>query len=281
MPELPEVETTRRGIEPWLVGQRMVNWEVRNASLRWPVDIPKQLKNSRVDGVSRRGKYLLIRHHLGTQIIHLGMSGSLRILDQNTPHKTHDHVDILFSNGKCLRYNDPRRFGCVLFQKGDEVEQHPLLKELGVEPLGNEFTADTLFLKSRGRRLAVKNFVMDSKVVVGVGNIYASEALFMAGIRPGTAAGRIPRHAYEVLKNAIVKVLRRSVEQGGTTLRDFVDSDGQPGYFKQQLNVYGRVDEPCRICNSVIKMQVIGQRSSFYCPKCQSSQKFVKPAVLE
>ncbi len=273
MPELPEVETTRRGIAPWVVGQTITGWTIRNPNLRWPVDIPASLHDQTVASVGRRGKYLLISSAPGHLIVHLGMSGSLRILDAGTPPLTHDHVDIEFASGKILRLNDPRRFGCVLFQTG-EAETHWLLNHLGVEPLGNEFSGQYLFEQSRKRKVAVKNFIMDSKVVVGVGNIYAAEALFMAGIRPGTGAGRIPRHAYERLAAAIREVLMRSVRQGGTTLRDFVGSDGNPGYFKQQLNVYGRQGEPCRVCGATLKLQILGQRSTVYCPNCQTSQGF-------
>ncbi len=275
MPELPEVETTRRGIEPWVVGQTITGWTVRNPNLRWPVDIPAGLRGERIHSVGRRGKYLLISLSAGTLIIHLGMSGSLRILEQDVEPLTHDHVDIALSSGMLLRLNDPRRFGCVLFQAG-EVSEHPLLAHLGVEPLGNEFSGAYLHRLSRKRKVAVKNFIMDSKVVVGVGNIYAAEALFMAGIRPATAAGRIPAHAYERLAVAIREVLARSVRQGGTTLRDFVGSDGNPGYFKQQLNVYGRQGLPCRRCQSVLKLQILGQRSTVYCPNCQISQGFTR-----
>ena len=273
MPELPEVETTRRGIAPWVVGQTITGWTVRNPKLRWPVQIPPQLRDQEVLAVNRRGKYLLITTAAGHLIVHLGMSGSLRILPVGTEALTHDHVDLEFSSGKLLRLNDPRRFGCVRYQAG-AVEDHALLAHLGVEPLGNEFAGDYLFEQSRKRKVAVKNFIMDSKVVVGVGNIYAAESLFMAGIRPATSAGRIPRHAYDRLAVAIREVLLRSVRQGGTTLRDFVGSDGNPGYFKQQLNVYGRQGEPCRVCSTTLKGLTLGQRSTVYCPNCQTSQGF-------
>ena len=274
MPELPEVETTRRGIEPWVVGQNITRWVVRNPNLRWPVEIPRVLSGQTIHAVNRRGKYLLLETNVGSLIVHLGMSGSLRILDPTVAAKKHDHVDIIFGNNKVLRLNDPRRFGCVLFQPGADAQQHPLLQRLGVEPLGNEFHGEHLFRCSRGKKLAVKNFIMDGKIVVGVGNIYAAEALFAAAIRPATAAGRIPAHRYQRLATEIVTVLSRSVQEGGTTLRDFVGSDGNPGYFKQRLNVYGRQGESCRHCKSVLKLQVIGQRSSVYCPTCQTSQNF-------
>ena len=274
MPELPEVETTRRGIEPWLVDQSIIGWTVRDPRLRWPVDIPSSLRGQTIDAVRRRGKYLLLRCQPGTLIVHLGMSGSLRILDPDEPPLTHDHVDIALSNRKLLRLNDPRRFGCVLFQPGDDPSQHPLLQHLGPEPLGNEFSGAYLHRLSRKRKVAVKNFIMDAKVVVGVGNIYAAEALFLAGIRPATGAGRIPLAGYERIADGIRQVLNKAVTQGGTTLRDFVGSDGQPGYFRQQLNVYGRQNEPCRVCGARLKLQILGQRSSVYCPNCQTSQGF-------
>jgi len=274
MPELPEVETTRRGIEPWLVDHTISGWTVRNSALRWPVQIPNELRGETVLSVHRRAKYLLLGTHAGTLIVHLGMSGSLRILDPGTPVLKHDHVDINFDNGKVLRLNDPRRFGCVLFQAGDDPSQHALLAKLGVEPLGNEFSGRYLHGLSRNRKVAVKNFIMDSKIVVGVGNIYAAEALFLAGIRPATRAGRLPLHKFDDLATAIKAVLARAVSKGGTTLRDFVGSDGKPGYFRQQLNVYGRQNEACRRCSARLKGQTLGQRSTVYCPNCQSSQGF-------
>ncbi|XOV83758.1 MAG: bifunctional DNA-formamidopyrimidine glycosylase/DNA-(apurinic or apyrimidinic site) lyase [bacterium] len=277
MPELPEVETTRRGIEPWVRTQTITGITVRNPQLRWPVEVPERLIGQRISAVGRRGKYLLLSAPSGTLIIHLGMSGSLRILPVGAAPLKHDHVDIAFNNGHLLRLNDPRRFGCVLFQPGEQAEEHWLLRDLGVEPLGNEFCGSYLHARSRKRKVAVKNFIMDAKVVVGVGNIYAAEALFMAGIRPATGAGRIPQRAYESLAGAIQRVLARSVRQGGTTLRDFVGSDGNPGYFKQQLNVYGRQNKPCRVCEKPLKLQILGQRSTVYCPNCQTSQGFVPP----
>ncbi len=274
MPELPEVETTRRGIEPHVLGQSITDWTVRNPRLRWPVEIPAQLQNQTVTAVQRRGKYILLSTAVGTLLVHLGMSGSLRILEQGAQAGKHDHVDIHFSNHKLLRLNDPRRFGCVMFQAGSNPIKHTLLKNLGVEPLSNEFSGEHLFAQSRNRRVAVKNFIMDSKVVVGVGNIYAAEALFSAGLRPRVAAGRIPRRVYDRLAQAIVEILLRAVRAGGTTLRDFVGADGNPGYFAQTLNVYGRQGQACRTCSTTLKLQIVGQRSSVYCPKCQTSQGF-------
>ncbi|MEM7257990.1 MAG: bifunctional DNA-formamidopyrimidine glycosylase/DNA-(apurinic or apyrimidinic site) lyase [Pseudomonadota bacterium] len=273
MPELPEVETTLRGIEPHLLEQKISKVVVRETRLRWPVSEAFQtLKNAHVSNLHRRAKYIIMqvtapRH--GHIIIHLGMSGSLRVVDQHTPLKKHDHIDFILTRGKALRYHDPRRFGAVLWTD-EAIEQHILLKSLGPEPLSNHFHGEHLFNASRKRKMAVKNFIMDAHVVVGVGNIYASEALFAAGIRPGKAAGRISKAGYEALAAAIKTVLARSIAQGGTTLRDFVNSDGQPGYFQQTLNVYGRQGEPCRQCSGVIKAKTIGQRSTFYCSNCQS-----------
>jgi len=270
MPELPEVETTRRGIEPYLAGHAVKALEIHQWQLRWP--IPKsisKLKDQKIVSVDRRGKYILIRTAAGQAICHLGMSGSLRICTNNEPRRKHDHVEMHLSGGATLRYHDPRRFGCLLWQNTGEPE-HKLLSELGPEPLHNQFTADHLFAASRKRKTPVKNLIMNSKIVVGVGNIYASEALFMSGIRPGRAAARLTRAECERLVQAIKDVLQQSIEQGGTTLRDFVNSDGEPGYFKQSLYVYGKTDEACQLCKTSIKQKVIGQRSSFYCPKCQT-----------
>ena len=269
MLELPEVETTRRGIEPFLTDQSILAIDVRQPRLRWPVDLPHNLAGSKVTNITRRGKYILITTHVGTLIIHLGMSGSLRVVSPKTPPKLHDHIDIKLSGDHWLRFNDPRRFGSFHFQSGD-AHDHWLLKNLGVEPLENEFSGDYLFESSRRRKVAVKNHIMDGKIVVGVGNIYAAESLFMAKIRPATAAHRVSRLAYENLAQAIRMILSRAIKVGGTTLRDFVGSDGQPGYFSQSLNVYGREGLPCRDCASPLKGQVLGQRSTVYCPSCQT-----------
>ena len=269
MPELPEVETTLRGIEPFLVNQRIARVIVRDSRLRWP--IPTEVKNAEGQlfiSLDRRGKYLLLRLEQGGLIIHLGMSGSLRILQQPLAPEKHDHVDIELENGFCLRFNDPRRFGAFLWVDG-EMESHELLQNLGPEPLSTEFTTDYLYKRSRDRRVAIKNFIMNGHVVVGVGNIYASEALFMAGIHPQRAAGRISRQRFEGLVAAIRDVLDRAIKQGGTTLRDFVNSDGAPGYFAQELLVYDRAGSDCFQCGAVIRKKVIGQRSSYYCPACQ------------
>ncbi len=254
-------------------GARINDWTVRNPSLRWPVEMPAHLAGSEVLAVGRRAKYLLLEFHSGTLILHLGMSGSLRLTEEDALLRTHDHVIISLSSGRSLRLNDPRRFGCVLYQPG-EASQHKLLRNLGVEPLGNEFSGAVLQAAARGRRVAVKNLLMDGRVVVGVGNIYASEALFRAGIRPAIAAGRVPAYAYDRLAEAVREVLAYAVNRGGTTLRDFLDPDGQPGYFAQELAVYGRSGAPCRTCDTPIKSLVLGGRSTFYCPKCQRSQGF-------
>jgi formamidopyrimidine-DNA glycosylase len=270
MPELPEVETTRRGIEPHVCGHRVKQLLVRQRQLRWPV--PRQLEQllagQRIERVERRGKYLLLAVGQGTLIIHLGMSGSLRVLTGDTPPGPHDHIDLLIDTGSRLRYTDPRRFGAWLWTDAG-VEQHPLLANLGPEPLSDAFSAEVLYRLSRGRKVAVKSFIMDSHVVVGVGNIYANEALFRAGIHPARAAGRIGGQRYQQLVEAIQSVLAEAIRQGGTTLRDFVGGEGKPGYFKQRLQVYDRRDAPCPRCATQLRETRIGQRSSFYCPACQ------------
>lgn len=270
MPELPEVETTLRGIEPALSGRVVEQVVVRNASLRWPVtDEVCRAEGQRVARCRRRAKYLLIElEEQGGLLIHLGMSGSLRICAAGDAPRKHDHFDLVLNSGKCVRFNDPRRFG-VFAWWGDSPENHPLLRHLGPEPLSADFSGAYLWEKSRGRKGAVKNFIMDGKVVVGVGNIYASEALFMAGIHPLRAAGRVSAARYEALAAAIRDVLNRAIRHGGTTLRDFLNSDGNPGYFAQELLVYEREGLPCFQCRSPLKRKVIGQRSSYYCAKCQ------------
>jgi len=269
MPELPEVETTLRGISPALQGRVIREVRVRNASLRWPVtDEVQQACGQSVTGLRRRAKYLLIELQTGGLMIHLGMSGSLRICDMDDAPRKHDHVDIVLDNGVCVRFNDPRRFGLFLWWR-EPADEHPLLRELGPEPLLNSFSGDYLWQKSRGRRGAVKNFIMNGKIVVGVGNIYASEALYMSGIHPQRAAGRISAARYSALAAAIVDVLERAIQQGGTTLRDFTNSDGNPGYFAQELLVYNRERLPCFQCRAPIRKKVIGQRSSYYCARCQ------------
>jgi len=269
MPELPEVETTLRGIEPHLLNQRVARVTVRDPRLRWPVPVEVcRAEGQSFTGLQRRGKYLLLQLQHGGLIVHLGMSGSLRIVQHATPPEKHDHIDVELENGVLLRFNDPRRFGAFLWVDGD-MQSHELLRNLGPEPLSDAFTADYLYQGSRKRSVAIKNFIMNGHVVVGVGNIYASEALFMAGIHPQRAAGRVSRQRYEGLVAAIRDVLSRAIRRGGTTLRDFVNSDGAPGYFAQELLVYDRAGSDCLQCGSAIRQKVIGQRSSYYCPACQ------------
>ncbi|MFO1435329.1 MAG: bifunctional DNA-formamidopyrimidine glycosylase/DNA-(apurinic or apyrimidinic site) lyase [Gammaproteobacteria bacterium] len=267
MPELPEVETTRRGIEPHIINRRIADVVIRNPSLRWPV--PRTLKHTlvgkQVTTVRRRAKYLLIGIGDGTLIIHLGMSGSLRIVECSEPPRTHDHVDLVMDNDRAVRLHDPRRFGAVLWSQ--QPLAHPLLMNLGPEPW--DVSAEHLLARSRKRRQAVKCFIMDSRIIVGVGNIYASESLFLAGIRPTRAAGRVAIVEYTRLRDAMIQVLDKAIAVGGTTLRDFVSATGEPGYFRQQLNVYERDGESCRICTSTIKRIVQVGRASYYCPQCQ------------
>jgi formamidopyrimidine-DNA glycosylase len=269
MPELPEVETTRRGIAPFVAGRRLIGWTVRQPRLRWPVELPEALRAARVEQVLRRAKYLVLDTAVGGVVIHLGMSGSLRVVAPDAAPRTHDHVDLHFEHEVVLRLHDPRRFGSVLFAP-PPWQRHPLLAALGPEPVEPGFDGEYLFARSRGRRTPVKHFLMDGRVVVGVGNIYANEALFRAGIRPGTAAGRIGRARYRMLADAVRATLLSAIELGGTTLRDFVGGDGQPGYFRQTLYVYGRTGEPCRICGKLLVGTRHGQRATVYCRSCQS-----------
>jgi len=270
MPELPEVETTLRGIAPHLTKRRVVDVVIRHPMLRWPVpeNLPKLLHNQEIRGLRRRAKYLLIAFDHGTLILHLGMSGSLRILPLGTPAGKHDHFDLVLDDGLLLRLRDPRRFGAVLWHEGD-VAQHPLLAALGPEPLEQDFNGEYLHLATRSRSAAIKLAIMDSHLVVGVGNIYANEALFRAGIRPQTAAKKLSAPRCRKLVQDIKEVLLDAVRQGGSTLRDFVHSDGSSGYFQQNYFVYGRTGEPCRICGTAIRHLRQGQRSTFYCPVCQ------------
>jgi formamidopyrimidine-DNA glycosylase len=276
VPELPEVETARRGIEPHLVGRRVLRWHVRNASLRWPVEMPDLLAGQVLRSVSRRAKYLLLEFDAGALIIHLGMSGSLRVVPPDTPVRKHDHVDVEFDGGRVLRLNDPRRFGSVLWQAAGAGD-HWLLAGLGVEPLSDGFTGAYLKRAARGRRVSVKNMLMDGHVVVGVGNIYANEALFMARVRPTLRAGRVTLASYQRLAGCVREVLARAIDMGGTTLRDFVNQDGQPGYFKQSLFVYGREGLPCKLCDSALVGLRLGQRATVFCPNCQRGQGIAPP----
>ncbi len=270
MPELPEVETTRRGIAPALEGLRVSRLLVRERRLRWPIgsDLEQAVAGHTVTHVARRAKYLLIHFARGTLIIHLGMSGSLRIVAPGVAPRPHDHWDLEMDGGQVLRFHDPRRFGSLHWTTQDPAA-HPLLSELAPEPLGDGFDAEYLFRASRRRRVPIKQLLMNSRLVVGVGNIYASEALFRARIRPTRAAGRITRAQAGSLVRAIRDVLSEAIGIGGTTLRDYVNADGVPGYFRQQLCVYERAGEPCRICRTPVRQQVLGQRSTYFCPVCQ------------
>jgi formamidopyrimidine-DNA glycosylase len=269
MPELPEVETTRRGLAPHLIGHRVVALDIRQPRLRWPIPhaLRARLPGQRIEAIERRAKYLLVHTEPGSALLHLGMSGSLRVLPAGTPVGAHDHVDWRLDSGQVLRYTDPRRFGSQLWQPRGET--HELLAGLGPEPLSDEFDGDLLWTRSRGRKAAVKLLLMDQGIVVGVGNIYASEALFAAGIHPKRAAGDVSRARYARLAREVKRILAHAIERGGTTLRDFISPDGVPGYFEQELFVYGREGEPCRVCGAPVKANVIGQRSTFLCTRCQ------------
>ena len=270
VPELPEVETTRRGVSPLLEGRRISAVNVRNPRLRQPVlaTLPQRLNGLRLRTVERRAKYLLFRFDVGTLIVHLGMSGSLRVVAPGTALKKHDHVEIVFDAKYCLRLHDPRRFGLVVWTE-EPIAEHRLLQHLGPEPWDDRFSGKYLHGCAHRRKAAVKNFIMDGRIVVGVGNIYASESLFRAGVHPNRAAGRISLKRYTTIVSAVREVLEEAITVGGTTLRDFVQSDGEPGYFRLQLKVYGRTGERCECKSGTIRQQVIGQRSSFYCPCCQ------------
>ncbi|MGS2719514.1 bifunctional DNA-formamidopyrimidine glycosylase/DNA-(apurinic or apyrimidinic site) lyase [Paraglaciecola aestuariivivens] len=269
MPELPEVEVSRMGISPFLENQTIDKIIVRKKQLRWLIpDEIHQAEGLVITQVRRRAKYLLLDTAKGSIVLHLGMSGKLCVVDHDTEVKKHDHLDIVMQSGKCLRFNDARRFGSCLWQDINQP-QLTILEYLGPEPLTSDFDGNRLFALSRGRSMAVKNFIMENKVVVGVGNIYANESLFMAGIDPRKAAAKITKKRYLQLAEIIKKVLQSAIEQGGTTLKDFTQADGSPGYFAQQLLVYGRAGEKCDQCFTEIKSIVIGQRNSFYCPQCQ------------
>ncbi|MDK4681080.1 bifunctional DNA-formamidopyrimidine glycosylase/DNA-(apurinic or apyrimidinic site) lyase [Kingella negevensis] len=271
MPELPEVETTLRGIAPHINGKKVAQTIVRQPKLRWqiPADLAETLHNQTVRECRRRAKYLLIQFDTGVLIIHLGMSGSLRIFRDTQPEVgKHDHADFIFEDGTLLRYHDPRRFGAILWLAG-VAEHHELLRNLGVEPLSDEFTAEYLFSKLQGKNRAIKLMIMDNAVVVGVGNIYANESLFQAAILPNRPAKLVSKEECADLVVAIKQILQRSIETGGSTLRDFVDSDGKSGYFQQEYKVYGRDGESCLKCGGLIEKSVLGQRGTFYCANCQ------------
>lgn len=270
MPELPEVETTRRGIEPYSVGRQIVALTVHEPRLRWRVadSVAAQVAGQRILRANRRAKYLLLELESGTLLLHLGMSGSLRVLRADTPRVLHDHLDLILDSGFTLRFNDPRRFGSLHYTSGDP-RQHPLLSGLAPEPLDPEFDADYLWRITRRRRVAIKQLLMNSKLVVGVGNIYANEALFRAKIRPRRQARSLSRAETARLVRAVRSVLAMAIRVGGTTLRDYVGADGQPGYFRQKLYVYERQAKPCRACRTPVRQLTQGQRSTYYCPTCQ------------
>jgi formamidopyrimidine-DNA glycosylase len=270
MPELPEVETTRRGIEPAIRGRVIRSILVREPRLRWrvPRELPEEAAGQRLRELRRRAKYLLFDLERGTMILHLGMSGSLRLMPSSVEPALHDHVDIVLDSGLCVRFNDPRRFGSLLWTREDPL-QHPLLRSLAPEPLSREFDGAYLARAAAGRSVAIKQLIMNGQVVVGVGNIYASEALFRAGINPRRPAKRIKRAEFDALVKSIKAVLRSAIRAGGTTLRDYVSPEGTPGYFRQKLFVYERTRAPCRVCRTPIKHFVQGQRSTYFCPKCQ------------
>lgn len=270
MPELPEVETSRRGIEPHLRNKTITDVIIRQHKLRWPIpkNLPALATGHKIRQVCRRAKYIYLKLDNGNIIIHLGMSGSLRICTKNTAAEKHDHIDFVVSNGKILRLRDPRKFGCVLWT-ADDINEHKLIKSLGPEPLDESFDAKYLHARAKKRSCSIKSFIMNSHIVVGVGNIYASESLFKAGINPKRKAGSVSLARFEKLVEAIKTTLTESIEQGGTTLKDFTSEDGKPGYFAQKLLVYGRAGEACTECGSPVKQFIQQARSTFYCSKCQ------------
>ncbi len=271
MPELPEVATTINGIRPFLQGAVIADLVIRERRLRWPIraDLKRQIQGCKVLDIRRRAKYIVVVLDRGGLLIHLGMTGSFRIATDQTIPERHDHFDFITDAGDVIRYRDPRRFGSLLYCEENPF-QHGLLSKLGPEPLEADFTGTHLYQMSRARKIAVKAFIMDQSVVVGVGNIYASESLFMSGIHPIRKCSRISMSRYHKLANAIQYILTKSIDMGGTTIQNFADTDGRPGYFEQQLQVYGRVGEPCDYCGRIISSQVIAQRSSFYCNQCQT-----------
>lgn len=270
MPELPEVQTVLNGITPHVLHQKIKRIDLHFPKLRWPIpqEITTILKNEKILELSRRGKYILIHFTKGTLLIHLGMSGRLCVVDAATPLKKHDHVDIILSNNRCLRFTDPRRFGAVLWTK-DDINEHPLIKIIGPEPLEDSFNGTYLWEKSRKKSVAVKTFIMNSKIVAGVGNIYAAEALFQAKIHPKKTTGKLTREECNRLSTSIKSVLKSAIKKGGTTLKDFVSADGNPGYFSIELKVYGRGNEPCVRCKTLLKTTRQANRSTVFCPRCQ------------
>ncbi len=274
MPELPEVEITRRGIAPLIRGKTITDVIIRQSRLRWPIptDLSDQLIGATWQAVERRAKYLLLSTQRGTLIIHLGMSGCLRVLGVDIPAKKHDHVDIVLNNEMIMRYHDPRRFGTLLWTTQSPA-QHPLLRDLGVEPLSRQFTAKYLYTIAKVRQKATKSFIMDNRIVVGVGNIYATEALFASGLHPNRRAATLSLAECHQLVMNIKSILRAAIRQGGTTLKDFCGADGKPGYFSQTLQVYGQQGKLCPCCDAVIQAITIGQRTSAFCPSCQPITK--------
>jgi len=271
VPELPEVETTCRGIAPYVLHRRIARVVVREPRLRWRVSarLRRILPGQRIESVSRRGKYLLLRAEKGTLIVHLGMSGSLRIVPEDTPPQPHDHVDLVLEDHRILRLRDPRRFGAVLWTEAP-INRHRLLAGMGPEPLGHAFSASYLHAKTRQRRRAIRDVLLDGHIVAGVGNIYANEALFAAGIRPTRRAERLNRAECARLVRVLRRILKRAIRAGGTTLRDFQSPEGRPGFFSQKLAVYGRSGERCDRCGRSIVGRQRGGRRVFYCPTCQS-----------
>jgi formamidopyrimidine-DNA glycosylase len=270
MPELPEVETTRRGLLPHVVGRSIREVVVRNPNLRWPVpaDLRQRLRGERVRDIRRRGKYLLLDFPRGHLLVHLGMTGRFTVVPRQTAPRKHDHVDLVLDDGNILRFNDARRFGTMLWLD-TPAEEHALLRDLGLEPLDPKFNGAALRARARGRRVAVKQFLMNGEIVTGVGNIYASEALFRAGIHPSRSAGRISAPRWDRLAKSIRVTLERAIDSGGSTLRDFVSAEGRPGYFQHRHAVYARAGKPCPACKTKIRALRHGQRSTFFCPRCQ------------
>ncbi|MFD2177068.1 bifunctional DNA-formamidopyrimidine glycosylase/DNA-(apurinic or apyrimidinic site) lyase [Veronia pacifica] len=268
MPELPEVEVSRLGITPHAKGQTVTRIDVRQPKLRWPVpETIKNIEGQPITAIERRAKYLLLHTPVGYAIVHLGMSGSLRVLPKMAPPEKHDHVDLHLASGKLIRYNDPRRFGAWLWQEAGG--EHPALSKLGPEPLTDAFDAEYLLVKANGKRTVVKSFIMDNAVVVGVGNIYANESLFTSRIHPQRPAGSLTAKEADLLVATIKAVLDTAIKQGGTTLKDFTQTDGKPGYFAQELQVYGKDGKPCPVCSETLKGVKIGQRATVFCEKCQ------------
>ena len=269
MPELPEVETTKRGLEQHVVGRQVLSAQIHQKQLRWeiPSHLPTTIKGEFIKKISRRAKYILIKFSNGTLVMHLGMSGSVSVVPSDEVLKKHHHFELILVNGTSMRFHDPRRFGSILWQQNNE--QLSLFKNLGPEPLSSEFNDNTLYLSSRDRKKNIKAFIMDSNIVVGVGNIYASESLFLAGISPKKVAGKTSKKRYQVLTQCIKQILSEAINKGGTTLNDFSNIDGKPGYFSQVLSVYGRNEMPCYRCDGTIKRIIQNQRASYYCPRCQ------------